>query len=93
MLAMAGGYGITPPASHAVQDLQEELMVEEEKPTPRVVPTGSVQQLPGEQTARSVQNGRRKSYSNEIFLGITIPYFKNILNVCSVIMSQKYGGP
>ena len=54
---MAGGYRITPPASYAVQDLREDLMVEEEKPTPRVVPTGSVQQLPGEQTARSVQNG------------------------------------
>ena len=57
MLAMAGGYRITPPASHAVQDLREDLMVEEEKPTPRVVPTGSVQHFPGEQTSWSVQNG------------------------------------
>ena len=28
-----------------------------------------------------------------MYLGKTVPYFKNNLNVCSVTMSQKYGGP
>ena len=48
MLATAAGYSITPPKSQAVQDLQQEPVIEEEKPTPRTEPTGDIQRLGGQ---------------------------------------------